>query len=113
MDRFVRTSQRLPTTQASSSDSSSKGKEPFTPYHAAASKQLALARSLATSSSFSKDDLLSSSPGDVVVHSLPAEDVLGVEFEIDWDNIWLNNRRLPSQQVGYRVKHKSQLKGGR
>jgi hypothetical protein len=45
---------------------------------------------------------------------LPAEgSFIGVEFEIDWENIWLGNRRLPSNRIGYRVKHKSRILGGK
>src|SRR5437879_3018704 len=107
MDKFVRTSQRQSGSQASSSSSSSKGKEPFTPYHSAASRQLA-----ATPSS-SDEDGPSPSPVGPVVHYLPQDELLGADFEIDWENIWLNGHKLPSQLVGYRVIHKSQLKGGR
>ena len=109
----MRTSQRQPASQASSSSSSSKGKEPFTPYHSAASRQLAVARALAAAPSSSDEDGPSPSPVGPVVHYLPPDEVLGADFEIDWENIWLNGRKLPSQLVGYRVVHKSQLKGGR
>ncbi|KAF2468614.1 uncharacterized protein BDR25DRAFT_188538, partial [Lindgomyces ingoldianus] len=34
-------------------------------------------------------------------------------FTVEWDNLWLANRKLRPERVGYRVKHKSQLRGNR
>jgi len=113
MDKFIRTSQRQSASQASGSGSS-KGKEPlFIPYHSAASKTLA--RALAATPSSDEDVTLIPSPSPSFIHELPADGstTTGIVFEIDWGNIWLNDKRLPSVRLGYKVRHKSQIRGGK
>ena len=114
MDNFVtRSSQRF--SQASQA-TSSKGKEPlFMPHHSAGSHQLARAQAAAITLSSSDDGSPLSSPCPSFLHELPADDRsrAGVEFEINWEDIWLGTKRLASSRVGYRVKHKGRLLGGR
>ena len=37
----------------------------------------------------------------------------GVLFPINWDNIWLGNRKLPASKLSYRVRLLSQVSGNR
>ena len=72
--QFLRTSQHFSASQVSPSSSSSKSKEPDTPYHFAASKQLVRARSLANTPSLS-DDAIPPTPTQAVIHCLPPQEV--------------------------------------
>ena len=111
MDPFVqRTSQRVGSSQASSS------KAPYQPYHSAASKQLARAQAATPSSSTpsSREGSPGSPSPAALSHEFPGDDAnVGVVFAIDWEQIWRNGKKLIASRLGYRVKHLSQLRGGR
>lgn len=115
MDSFVqRSSQRFASSQASST----KGKAPlFEPYHSAASKQLARAQAATSASSTpsSFEASPASSPTAPLTHEYPENELFnaGIEFDINWDEVWRNGKKLVPYRLGYRVKHMSQLRGGR
>ncbi|KAF2185568.1 hypothetical protein K469DRAFT_687895 [Zopfia rhizophila CBS 207.26] len=110
MEKFVRTSQRVSASQALSS---SKGKEPWQPYHSAASKQLTRAQAATPGASPSSPaESPQSSPCASFSHEYPDDGLFnsGIAFEIDWEHIWRSStERLASHRLGYWVKHKSQL----
>ncbi|KAF2175880.1 hypothetical protein K469DRAFT_763015 [Zopfia rhizophila CBS 207.26] len=103
MERYLRSQ----TSQASSASSS------YRPYHSAASKRLqkAAAALRSPSPSSSRD----STPLSRLAHEYPENDsqIVGVRFDIDWSHIYRRQSRLVPARVGYRVRHKSQLKGAR
>jgi hypothetical protein len=79
-------------------------------FHAAASKRLAKARTKTASSSASSS--MSLRP-----HGWPAEDtvfvVVGEKFEVDFEHVYLNSKKLVAARLGYKVRHKSMFKGQR
>ncbi|KAF1832483.1 hypothetical protein BDW02DRAFT_426961 [Decorospora gaudefroyi] len=82
-------------------------------FHSASSKRLSKARattpiSVASSSSASSGVEESS-------HELPIGDysVVGEAFEVDFERVSRTEGRLVAARLGYRVRHKSQLKGNR
>jgi hypothetical protein len=62
-------------------------------------------------------DLRESSPAssDAQSKEYPEDSRLnsGVVFPVEWDNLWLNGKKLRPDQLGFRVKHLSQLRGSR
>ena len=65
------------------------------------------------------EPLLLDNPADdelVPSHLYPSDSVhvvRGIEFEVDFKRVFCSNVRLESTRLGYAVRHKSQLKGGR
>ncbi|KAF2175156.1 hypothetical protein K469DRAFT_755900 [Zopfia rhizophila CBS 207.26] len=89
----------------------------YQPYHAASSKQLEKARAVSPilQSSSTEPTPSSASTLDSLSQEFPEDSRAnqGVHFEVDWDNIWRGRERLKADRLGYRVKHKSQLRGSR
>lgn len=85
-------------------------------FHTAASRRLQKAAAT-SSSSPSPSPSATSSILDVAHRSQqqPSGDytVLGVSFKVDFDRVTLNERRLVGDRLGYRVRHKSMIQGGR
>jgi hypothetical protein len=111
MSNFLRIGQRNRSNAAASSSAA----PPVT--HHAGSRRLEKSRSLLSqSSSLSLEG--SATPGgfpDAQSKEYPADTRLntGISFHIEWDNVWLGNKRLEPGQLGFRVKHLSNLRGGR
>ncbi|KAF2184761.1 hypothetical protein K469DRAFT_474393, partial [Zopfia rhizophila CBS 207.26] len=82
-------------------------------HHSAASKQLAraLAATPQSSAPSSREGSPGSSPIVTVTHEYPQNELAnaGIQFDIDWDQVWRNGKKLVANRVGYRVKHSSQL----
>ncbi|KAF1828141.1 hypothetical protein BDW02DRAFT_280594 [Decorospora gaudefroyi] len=86
-------------------------------FHSALSRRLVQARaatptpSSPASSSTATDDREDEHRSQV----LPEGDfvLVGQRFEVDFEHVCLNSRRLTPARLGYKVKHKSVLKGRR
>ncbi|KAF2726536.1 hypothetical protein EJ04DRAFT_409477, partial [Polyplosphaeria fusca] len=95
---------RTASSQSSSQSSSSQTEVA----HYAGSRCLALSRS-SLSETPCPSPRESPSP-----HDFPSNDRLnsGASFTVEWDNVWLGTKKLLPARLGYRVKHKSQLRAG-
>ena len=89
-------------------------------YHSSASKRLAQARAGASIASSGSSESPSVSPGPQTYafrsqgYPTDGQDtVQGVPFNLGFTHVYRNSQRLDSTRLGYAVRHKSQLKGGR
>jgi hypothetical protein len=91
------------------------------PFHSAFSQHLVRARTTpispasASASASPSPDEPSSAPALSRSRELPSGEytVLGEAFEVRFGQVYLGTRRLPASRLGYKVRHKSTLKGGR
>jgi len=98
-----------------SSYSSQRPAQSSIPYifHSAASRRIAKARATTPASPVS-----SSSSQSISVHGpheQPSSEysIVGERFEVDFEHVYRQNRRLNSGRLSFRVRHKSQLQGNR
>lgn len=119
MDRFLRP-QALPGTAADTVYHSS-GSRTLYPgeSQAESSSSQSQSQSQSRSSSSTIEPLLLDSPADddlTPSHQYPTDNVhmvRGVLFEVDFQRVWCSDNLLESSRLGYAVRHRSQLKGGR
>src|SRR5690242_10008142 len=101
-----------------SQPSTASGGSSSVPYHSAASRRLAKARAPSSSRSSQASSREStpalSEPFLSSQDYLPADGesgTIGAQFDIRWDDIWKDGKKLSQHRIGYRVVNKSQLAG--
>ena len=110
MERFLtsaRHSRRIASSQASSSNSS---QGPSTPSHHASSRRVAKSEAPVLSPTSSR----SSSPAvNPITKEAPDRHLnAGLVFAINWEGVYLGDRRLRADRLGYRVKRVTKIRGG-
>jgi hypothetical protein len=128
MDSFLRSQRSTRASQASQGPPPSVG---HSNPHFSSSRRLEKSRAVESSpsiessqsspqsSSISLESPLTSptpeAPAPELLKSYPDYPALNgsTNFQIDWDNIWVNNQRVRRGRIGYRVRHRSQLRGNR
>lgn len=105
LESFLRSNR---SSQRSGSSQAGPSRAPTITHHAGS-------RRLAKSASLLSDTSREDSPA--VINAQPKEypeDLRlnsSIVFPIKWDNVWLNSKKLRPDQLSFRVKHLSQLRG--
>lgn len=113
LHNFVTRSSRSSQSQARASASNSALTTPT--YHFAASRRLEKGKQKAVDTHIDSLASQASSEGSSqVVKDYPTEGgSQGVDFDVDWTNIWLRGEKLRPDRLGYRVRHKNNMRAGK